>query len=466
MLEDKIRPVDPDYDVGPKRKRKKAQPYHQLGLKFLPIAAMILATWAMLNLQPEVTGAALFKAALVGLVVGSVSYCINRFAIDWGTELFAAGYITAGVFSILSMMLVAGCLWLFSFGGIVLPDVRLLRFEDHGLALSKSLSARQEEASKALRIVPVIQAAKDDLAFHAACERREGCISGRGGGAGTLSRSLDERAARAGAISEQLAAGTQTLSQTVMQANEILANYQKILNDDSQSLRVRRQRLIELDGAFGQAIAGLNEAVPTSLLAAYAQELNSGIAIPNRAEATLKVNALLRKHGQAIQSVLGSIETEAIIQPSFPGKAGLSDTLDYIGNFAPLAGVIWVAEGIFPLALWIYTLLFLIRQRDRQSPVAAAPSPSALLDADEQVNHHNIVELPADRDLHSTDIKPELLSETVGSSTVVSSSSNGNRKVRRRRAKLDATSPNGQLKTGADPGQLNGSMSAQNGEAE
>ena len=83
MLKEKVRPVDPDYDVGPKKKAKKGPPYFDMAMFGLPVFAAILAAWAMLNLQPEITFGAISKAALVGVMVGIVSYCINRFAIDW-----------------------------------------------------------------------------------------------------------------------------------------------------------------------------------------------------------------------------------------------------------------------------------------------------------------------------------------------------------------------------------------------
>lgn len=347
------------------KKRFELPAYFTLFLLVLPIFAGMFAGWAVLNLPLEITAGVIAKAVLIGAVVAIVSYAINRFAIDWGTELAAGGYWLAGSFSLASMLGVGACLWFFSFGGIVLPDVRVLRFEDHGIALSQNLQLRQEQANKAMRIVPVIAAARDDLAFHAACERANGCLSLRGGGTGTLSRVLDERSARAGNIAEQLDAGAQEFDAIIAEANEILGAYQSVLNDDAISLKEKRQALIGLDGRFVQTIIGLEETIPVPLIAAYAKELLEGVTIPGRPDATRAVNTLLKKHGVAINAVLGTIERDVVDRTQFPGKAGLSDTLQYVGNFAPLAGVIWVAEGIFPLALWIYTLLFLIRQRDR-----------------------------------------------------------------------------------------------------
>ena len=78
------------------------------------------------------------------------------------------------------------------------------------------------------------------------------------------------------------------------------------------------------------------------------------------------------KHGNAIASVVATLDIVDAKRQQFPPKAGITTTFAYIGNFIALAGVIWVAEGIFPLALWLYTFWFLIRLQDQ----AAKPAPA------------------------------------------------------------------------------------------
>lgn len=391
----KIYPIDTNAKVEPKIRKKEKPEYFLLVLMLLPIFAGLLAFWAMFNLHLEVSAGVIFKAAMIGIVVGLVSYCINRFAIDWGAELTASGLPIAGVFSVFSILAVGVCLWFFSFAGIVLPDVRVLRLEDHGQALSKYAELQNDKAAQAMRIVPVIMAAGSDLAYHETCEVERGCISGRGGGAGTLSRIVGEKAVRANDISEQLNEGTERLQTHLTKINELLADYRSTLSDTELPLHKRRQSLLNIDAEFGQVIASLNESIPVSLMTAYAEELTTPVTIPNRPGATRAVNGLLAKHGQALKSVLLTLVNEPIERPTFPAKAGLSDTLEYIGNFAALAGIIWVAEGIFPLALWFYTLLFLIRKRelDNAPGDTASPLPSAV-----QVTSVPDADSPADLD--------------------------------------------------------------------
>lgn len=374
----KVYPVNPSDSAGPKVEKKTKPPYFIFALATLPMFACGLVMWAMINLHLEVDASVYFKAIMIGIVAGLVSYCINRFAIDWGAELTASGMPAAGIFSVFSMLAVAACIWFFSFGGITLPDVRILRMEDHGRDLARYVELQNTRASQAMRIVPVIKSASSDFSSHRKCEFEVGCISLNGGGAGTITRIIGEKAVRADNIASQLIEGTELLSATLVMVNDLQGQYQAILSDNEKSISKRRQMLVKIDAEIGQSIVRLNEAIPVSLIAAYAQELKTPVSIPDRPRATRAVNTLLNKHGVALTSVISTIENSVIERPIFPAKAGLSDTLDYIGNFAALAGVIWVAEGIFPLALFLYTLWFLIRQQSLgNNPTGPHTSPSA-----------------------------------------------------------------------------------------
>jgi len=69
--------------------------------------------------------------------------------------------------------------------------------------------------------------------------------------------------------------------------------------------------------------------LPLALLQAYAGELETGINIPDRPVATHNVNAVLRKHGQSLNSVLANLEVERITPPQFPALAGVSSTFSF-----------------------------------------------------------------------------------------------------------------------------------------
>lgn len=370
---DKVMPIDIGRDIGPRIEGKPKPPYFVMLMVILPIFSGCFVFWAMLNLSLDIDAGNILKASMVGVVTALVSFAINKFAIDWSTELAASGMPLVGVFGATSILVVGVCLWFFSFGGINLPDVRSLRLADHHTALTQYSESEYGKASQATRIVPVIRAISSDLAHLAQCEVSTGCVSGKGG-AGTLSRLLEEKARRAAGIATQLDAGTAILAVSVSRINESLGNYQTILNDKSISDLKRRQALIKNDAETGRLIAVMKEAVPVSLLSAYAKELAQQVNIPGKARESGIVTTILRQHGEALSSVIASIKGETAIRPAFPATAGLGDTLAYLGNFAGTAGVIFIAECVFPLTLFIYTLAFLIRQRERTAKTALVSS--------------------------------------------------------------------------------------------
>lgn len=371
-------PVDTAQAPAGKFIKRRWPAYYHLFLMLLPVLAGGMAFWAMLNLQTGNGIGEIFKALLIGLSAGLVSFGINKTAIDWGTDLAASGSVLAGVFSIVSILVVGLCLGSFTYAGIVQPDVAELELEDHGAALVGYVDAKNAHASQAERLVPVIRAARDNLAHQAGCEVTESCVSGRGnGGRGPVARVLEEKAIRAGDIAGQVEAGLALRESTRADLNDLLGAYQTTLNDRSKSLLERRQALTTIDAQIGQKVATLGETIPVPLLVAYADELKAGVSIPARPEASAAVNGLLRRQGQALQTVSGTLEGRTIERPVFPAKTGIAATFSYIGHFIAIAGVVLVAEGLFPLALWIYTLLYLVRlqQQAPPSPPAAESRP-------------------------------------------------------------------------------------------
>ena len=369
-------PINPANPITPKMEKKAKSPYYDIILLLLPLFAGGFVFWAMINLNIENGFVDILKAFMVGTVAGLVSYAVNRFGIDWGANLASAGSMTAGIFSVVSIVSVGALLWFFSFSGIILPDVRILRLEEHGQHLVQYVDTKNALATQAKRIVPPLRAASSEFNAKAQCEIKSGCVSLRGGGAGTISSLLEEKATRAGGIADQFDEGVKLQATTRAQINKLIEKYQTVLSDDGKSTKLRRRELIKIDAEIGQAVATLDEAIPVTLISAYASELNGGVTISGRPGATGRMNDLLRKHGVALQSIIGSLEAQQVTRSVFPAKAGLGDTLTYIGNFAGIAGIIAVAECVFPIALWLYTLLFLIQQREEEEKRAARSRPT------------------------------------------------------------------------------------------
>ncbi len=302
----------------------------------------------------------MIKAGLIGGGATLAAYSVNRFAIEKGTELASRGFITASIASVLSMTFVGAAFFASTFAGLTLPDVEKLRLQEHGNAYVQYIGKRNLTAAKAGRTLPVMSVISRDLPTRVACEIRESCISGRGqGGRGTVARILEGLAGRATAISDQLEAGETTRQRTLKQLNRLVGNYQTVLNQNKTSIWERRGALQKIDAKINQIIATLDEAIPLSLLRGYANELDAGVSIPERPVAARRLNALLKKHGNSLNSVLETLKTGDQTRPVFPRRAGVGDTFSYLSHFAPIAMLTAGIELVWPICLWIYTLLFL-----------------------------------------------------------------------------------------------------------
>ena len=344
----------------------------------VPVGAAIsggLVAFALPSLI-DVSGiSGIAKAVLIAGGATLATYSVNRFAIDKGTDLASRGYITAGVASVLSMTFVGAALFTSSFAGLTLPDVEKLRLQEHGNAYVQFIGERSLKASEAGRTLPVMRAISRELPQKAACELKSSCISGRGnGGRGTVTRTLEQLAGRANIIAEQLEAGETTRQQALSQLNKLVGDYQKILGQSDKSIWDRRRDLQKIDAKINQVISDLDEAIPVAFLSAYADELEAGISIPERPVATGRLNALLKKHGQSLNAVLGTVEKGDQTKPVFPNRAGVGDTFAYLGHFAPIALLTAGIELVWPLCLWIYTLLYLMWGKHVAGLRSIAPS--------------------------------------------------------------------------------------------
>ena len=361
--------------TGPHRLPPKQKPrFETWSLPTFAIGTGLLAFFALINLIPGSGPVAMLKALVIAASATLVAYGINKLAIEKGSELAATGFITAGVVSVVTILAVGSGLFASTFAGLTLNAVDTLRLELHGTELSRFVGERSHAAMEAGRAAPVVRAIVADLEQHAACEIAESCLSGRGsGGRGPVTRALEPLVRRAGSIEGRLQAGETARQAALANLNRLLSDYQASVARDDLPADERRQRLLAIDAGIGQAVGVLDEAVPVDLLRAYGAELAAGIEIAERPVAVQRINALLTRHAQSLQSVLASIERSKALQPRFPARSGVSDTFAYIGHFLPIAAITAVVELIFPLALWVYTFLGIVWRKYLGNP----PPPDA-----------------------------------------------------------------------------------------
>ena len=347
------------------------------------LPAFALTTGAMVGLSaPQlIDPSGLAGWIKIGVLTGSaalVSYIVNRYAIQQGAELTARGYLTAGLVSVGSILIVGGGLFASTYAGLTIERVNDLKLQRHAQALSVYLGRVNAQASQTGQAGPAIDAAVADIELHVTCEARESCLSGRGnGGRGRVTRALEPLARRARQISLQLQKGEATRKDRLMRVNGLIGDYQTSFSATELDRATRRRKLSRLDARIKQEIAALAGAMPLALLRAYAAELEKGIRIPNRAAATRNVNALLRRHGRTIVSSLENLDRKRPSAPEFPQQAGVSSTFAYIGHFLPIAALAGVIELIMPLTLWVYMMLSHLWRNYRDDPNDPGSAPSA-----------------------------------------------------------------------------------------
>lgn len=333
-----------------------------------------LASGAMLGIaMPNLlTGGALMVGIKSLLLAGSatgVAYGVTRLAVEKGAPLTSIGYWPAAIASVASIGIVGGGLFAATYAGLTIDDVAELQLEEHGGALLTHVAAQNDVALEAQRLAPVASVIATDLSTKLTCEIRESCVSGRGaGGRGPVARAIDEKLGRAQAILTEVETGKAQRIAAQAALYDLLTEYQTAFADTDRTRAERRADLQTIDAEIRQKAGELAEALPVPLLAAYAEELDQGAVIAERPEATRRLSAILRGHGGSINAVLDGMSDAGAVPPAFPGKPGVSDTFAYVGHFAPIAAIVAVVELVFPLTLWLYTLLGLKWRAYRIAP--------------------------------------------------------------------------------------------------
>ena len=355
------------------------------------VATAFIAGLAMLALLPEDGFVSYLKAGFIGTMAGVVSYAVNRFAIDRGAPQAATGFVLAGFLSVGTISFVGAGLFASTYAGLTIGPVNELRLQEYGQALGRYVSERNASAIQATRTIPVVKGIATEWRGKVECKTTSACLSGRGGGIGRVTRAAEVVAQRADAIAAQLQDGDQKRQSLIVRLHDLQGAFQKILGDTSVSLSVRRPKLNAVVAEIDQSLSNLDEALPTSVLAAYARELQSGITIDGRPAATATANSILQNQGRTLASVLGSLEVQDTARPQFPALAGVSSTFSYIAHFLPIAAIVAVIELVLPLTLWVYAYIGIAwekEQRTRGEAETAQP---------ETTHATNVTQLPKSR---------------------------------------------------------------------
>lgn len=346
--------------------KKEGKPFVE---SFLPLVA-ILAGLLLILAVPDLIGAQdMFdyaKAFLIALSATGVAYGVNRLAIDHGARQAAIGTSFALALSLGSISIVGNGLAMATYGGLVIERTEVLRLQMFGTEVNSYIDHNVKSAGTSAQVLPVLISVTHDLQEKANCEEQNGCVSlTTQGGKGRTWGAVETRRQQAEATRNAVGELEQSRQVAAARLSGLQSEFHAAIANEVLSASERRIQLQDIWASIGRQISRLQETVPDSVIRAYAKDLQQGALINGNANASTHFSSILEGHGRALESVLQQAEQEAMDPPAFPARTGVSDTLRFIGFFAPIAIIIFVIELVFPISLWLYTYFgFLARVRD------------------------------------------------------------------------------------------------------
>ena len=104
--------------------RRTLPPFETWSLVVFSLCTGSLVFFSVLNLLSDPGLTSLLRAAIIAIAATLVSYGINRFALEKGTELAATGFKVAGVVSVVSILAVGSGLFPSTYAGLTINDVK------------------------------------------------------------------------------------------------------------------------------------------------------------------------------------------------------------------------------------------------------------------------------------------------------------------------------------------------------
>jgi hypothetical protein len=354
---------------------------HESKLEFerliIPLSAISTGALTMLA-APELLNASSatdwLKVGFVGLAAGFVSYVVNDKAINAGAELSAKGFKLAALASVVPIVLVGMSAAIFSYSGLVLGEVDDLNRQEHAQALRGYVADVNAHVVQSVQLKPTIDAAASDINRGLACEVTEGCLSSGTGGKGSVYRTVYPFATRANEISVQLESIEKVRRDELARANVLIGQYETLLSDSQLTLEERERLLARKSAEVKDRVESLRQTLPASFFASYANELQSGISLPDKPEAMRNVNSMLKRNGLSIENALEVLKPDRSVSPAFPAKSGVSEAIERLEHFWPIAMLTFAVELTIPVVMWVFAFLGLLWTRFSIESTGRAPT--------------------------------------------------------------------------------------------
>jgi hypothetical protein len=340
-------------DTSNLRPDKEREPYITHFMKVIPLLEILLAGFGLYFLN-FAEGGLLGWAKLIVLLAAAyaVAYAILRMAIERGVPLVAAKSRLAGPLSGISIAFVGLCFFLVTAPGLTIFQVEESRLSAHLEQVGYYTDQRVSVADQAVELVPIMQALAEDLAARTEQESASGV--------GPIALAWDSLTSRAEGLSSQMTVSLGVRGELLSRIQAQRMAMETTLADESTGIWDRRAALRTQQARLMSLLAELDKAVPVSVVRSYASELEAGVLVPNREDASAKINRTLAGYADTLMSALAEQRGLSATPPAFPSRTGALDTFAYAGKFAPVFLFAFLVDMVFPLALWAYVLMTMI----------------------------------------------------------------------------------------------------------
>lgn len=296
------------------------------------------------------------EVALLGAAGGLSAYAVNHISITKGAYQSAIKVPGAMVASLGAMGIAAGTISIASFNGAVINPIDKMRVQEFGQEHIAYVEKRISNARSADQVIVAVEAAHGQVKAARICEETASCVSRRGnGGKGTAYYTLQNAETEIATVLEKLTDSTDARDKALEALEESKGDFQRAVRSANPSRQARRSKVQEQLSVQEEALAALDRAVPLSLVEGLAEGLERGVSIPGNADLSARISERLSKAGSGVSKALGKADAEDVSRVSLPPETGVMETLKWIGYYLPLAGVVLLIDGVFPILLWFFT---------------------------------------------------------------------------------------------------------------
>lgn len=292
-------------------------------------------------------------AKLTLLCIGAfcVSYAIYRMAVEKGALLYVKGSLLALVFSVMSIGVVSGSYFITTSAGWMISKVEESNLGQFVQQVGTYSDTRVAAADRAAELAPVMDAMTQDLSARTDSEGATG--------PGPIFRALNGLLQRTGGLSQRINESLALRQNVLAQIAETRRIMDETLADEGRNIWTRRAELRNHYSRLQRLWIELDAAVPANLVRSFAAELESGVLIPNRADANARIHHTLDGYAATLAEALGAQNKAAGEPPAFPEKTGVLETFKHAGRYLPVVMTAFIVDVLFIFALLFYAVLTL-----------------------------------------------------------------------------------------------------------